>query len=608
MEQNSLKRDRNEEGNEGGPQQKKKKVLKFEQLYLQMLPSANLYERSYMHKDVITQIVVCKTDYIVTASTDGGVKFWKKQPEGIEFVKHFRAHLGPIITLSATSNGLLLTSISLDQTLKVYDVVNFDMINMIKLGYTPSTCEIFTQKSSGKSYIAVAEKGTNNIQIYDANGDEKPVRTFSVHKNPVILMKYNDLYETIVSIDSMGMIEYWSSNNFEFPTNVEFKFKTDTDLYEFAKKKTIPQSLSISNDGKLFATLGRDRFIRIFKFSTGKLHRTYDESMTTINKLQKEDHENSLSKIDDIEFGRRVAVEKEIDSVVNSDVFVTPSNVIFDETGNFILYPTLLGIKLVNIFTNKLVKILGKEEVNARFLLLALYQGKTRGSVANDNLQANAEYDPTLFCSAFKKQRFYMFTKREPDTSEDGSYTRDVFNEKPTKEDASIASIKPNSVKKKLPGSAIIHTTKGDIHLKLFGEECPKTVENFTVHGKNGYYNNIIFHRIIRNFMIQTGDPQGDGTGGQSIWGGEFEDEFVKSLRHDRPGILSMANAGPNTNGSQFFITTVACPSLDGKHTVFGRVTKGMDVVHDIEKVKTSKGDKPLEDVKILSITLGSSE
>ncbi|CAI7798199.1 unnamed protein product, partial [Closterium sp. NIES-54] len=125
----------------------------------------------------------------------------------------------------------------------------------------------------------------------------------------------------------------------------------------------------------------------------------------------------------------------------------------------------------------------------------------------------------------------------------------------------------------------VMHTTMGDIHLKLYPEECPRTVENFTTHCSNGYYEGLLFHRVIKGFMVQTGCPLGDGTGGQSIWGGEFADEFHKSLRHDRPFTLSMANAGPNTNGSQFFITTVATPWLDNKHTVFGRVVKGMDVV-----------------------------
>jgi peptidylprolyl isomerase domain and WD repeat-containing protein 1 len=150
-----------------------------------------------------------------------------------------------------------------------------------------------------------------------------------------------------------------------------------------------------------------------------------------------------------------------------------------------------------------------------------------------------------------------------------------------------------------------LHTTVGDIHIKLFPDECPKTLENFSTHCRNKYYDNLIFHRVIKGFMLQTGDPLGDGTGGTSIWGGEFADEISRDLRHDRPYTVSMANAGPNTNGSQFFITTVATPWLDGKHTVFGRVVKGADVVHAIEKTKTDKNDKPTTDIKIQSVTLG---
>ena len=151
---------------------------------------------------------------------------------------------------------------------------------------------------------------------------------------------------------------------------------------------------------------------------------------------------------------------------------------------------------------------------------------------------------------------------------------------------------------------AVIKTNMGTIEIELFADQTPKTVENFVGLSEKGYYNGVVFHRVIENFMIQGGDPTGTGRGGASLWGGKFADEIVASLKHDSPGILSMANAGPNTNGSQFFITLVATPWLDGKHTVFGKVINGMDVVYDIGKVKTGAGDKPANDVVMERVTI----
>jgi len=156
---------------------------------------------------------------------------------------------------------------------------------------------------------------------------------------------------------------------------------------------------------------------------------------------------------------------------------------------------------------------------------------------------------------------------------------------------------------------AVIKTNMGTIEIELFAKETPKTVENFVGLADKEYYNGIIFHRVIENFMIQGGDPTGTGRGGDSFWGGKFADEIVPSLKHDAPGILSMANAGPNTNGSQFFITLVATPWLDVKHTIFGKVISGMDFVSAIGKVQTSKpGDKPLKDVVMETVTIEKRE
>ena len=185
-----------------------------------------------------------------------------------------------------------------------------------------------------------------------------------------------------------------------------------------------------------------------------------------------------------------------------------------------------------------------------------------------------------------------------------------------------------NEVNEKNP-LVTVHTNLGDFTLELFPEVAPKTVENFVTHAKNGYYNGVIFHRVIEDFMIQGGDPTGTGMGGESIYGRTFEDEFSREA-FNLYGALSMANAGPNTNGSQFFIVTAkqvpaqmlkqlkdggwpeeiveeyakvgGTPWLDHRHTVFGRVVEGMDVVLKIEGVKRNAQDRPLEDVVIESM------
>ena len=185
-----------------------------------------------------------------------------------------------------------------------------------------------------------------------------------------------------------------------------------------------------------------------------------------------------------------------------------------------------------------------------------------------------------------------------------------------------------NEVNEKNP-LVTVHTNLGDFTLELFPEVAPKTVENFVTHAKNGYYNGVIFHRVIEDFMIQGGDPTGTGMGGESIYGRTFEDEFSREA-FNLYGTLSMANAGPNTNGSQFFIVTAkqvpaqmlkqlkdggwpeeiveeyakvgGTPWLDHRHTVFGRVVEGMDVVLKIEGVERNAQDRLLEDVVIESM------
>lgn len=146
----------------------------------------------------------------------------------------------------------------------------------------------------------------------------------------------------------------------------------------------------------------------------------------------------------------------------------------------------------------------------------------------------------------------------------------------------------------------VLETNQGNIVIKLFPERAPKAVENFVGLTKKGYYNGIIFHRVIKDFMIQGGDPTGTGMGGESVWGRSFEDEVSQEVKFDRKGIVAMANAGPNTNGSQFFITTAPYPWLNMKHTVFGEVIEGYEAVEKIENSPADSSDRPLSEQKII--------
>ena len=160
---------------------------------------------------------------------------------------------------------------------------------------------------------------------------------------------------------------------------------------------------------------------------------------------------------------------------------------------------------------------------------------------------------------------------------------------------------KDKGAKKMANPIAVFETNHGTFEIELFEDKAPITVKNFIDLAEKGFYDGLIFHRVIDGFMIQGGDPNGTGTGGP---GYTIPDEFHKDLKHDSEGVLSMANAGPNTGGSQFFITLAATPWLDGHHSVFGKVVKGMDVVREIGKVDTDFQDKPLAKVVMEKVTI----
>ncbi|KAA8623220.1 PpiB Peptidyl-prolyl cis-trans isomerase rotamase - cyclophilin family [Pyrenophora tritici-repentis] len=585
---------------------KKKRKLPYEKLYVAALPSATRYSKSLMHREQLCFTTFTPhTDFLITSSNDGVVKFWKKDFGGIEFVKEFKAHISDITSVSVSADGRSFATAGVDKTINIFDVITFDLLAMLTVEYVPKAVCWVHGRGASFPQLAVSSEENSWIRIYDGRGENpEPLQTLkSIHRVPVTLMAYNNHYDCVVSVDKGGMVEYWKPNgNYEKPDNV-WSLKSSTNLFDFKKSKCVPSSLTISPTGNQFATFSfPDRKIRIFDFATGKLYRTYDESIETITSMQQAG--TSVQHLEDMEFGRRLGIERELD---DQPALQPLCNVIFDETSNFILYGSMYGIKVISTLTNKLSKLYGLEESALRPLHLTLYQGQpekkgvvTVEMAASDNplLQEAEARDAMLVSTACHKQRFYMYTN---DTAFSKS-TRDIVNEKPRPSASSSknSSSGPSSTD---ATTAILHTTYGDITIRLFPSAAPKAVLNFITHARNNYYNNVIFHRVIRKFMIQTGDPLGDGTGGESIWGKEFEDEFGGGLKHDRPYTVSMANAGRDSNGSQFFITTEKAPWLDGKHTIFGRAIAGMDVVHKIENAKVYK-EKPEEDIKIISISV----
>ncbi|XP_013789836.1 peptidyl-prolyl cis-trans isomerase-like 2, partial [Limulus polyphemus] len=251
----------------------------------------------------------------------------------------------------------------------------------------------------------------------------------------------------------------------------------------------------------------------------------------------------------------------------------------------------------------KNLKIIDEEEEKAK--ASGMYTLKAIGSTAKNILdELNKEYKPPeknekakVVADKFNAAHFstgavaagFTSTTFEPTTKHESAILEDDI-------------VRYSRVKKK--GYVQLLTNCGPLNLELHCDLTPKACENFIKLCQNNYYNDTIFHRSIRNFMIQGGDPTGTGKGGQSFWGEPFKDEFRPNLSHQGRGILSMANSGRDINKSQFFITFRSCQHLDRKHTIFGRVVGGLDTLNNIERIETDDKDKPIEDIKILKVAV----
>jgi peptidylprolyl isomerase domain and WD repeat-containing protein 1 len=527
------------------------------------IPTTSHYHVSFMHKSTVRHVLSsARHGYVVTACEDGIVKFWKRTPPTLpeekeastdnkslptttpclEFVKSFTAHIGPVVALCLDPSEDTVASIGEDGLIKLYDVSTFDATAMVKTNQSFGNAACFLQDAAQDSLLAISDASNGTIYIYSTTSLQ-PVQTVSLHSKPVTALAYNSQHKCCVSADEQGILEVWdcttgskegqvvgascsmANNQLEHPS------KMDTDLYSLAKKNTYARSLSMSNN--YFVVYGADHKVRVYQLTTGKIQVRYDERLDVY-----------ASKIDtygmdSIEYGKRAATEREMEEQKDY-----PSQLVqMDPSERYLLIATMVGIKVIEWKKNKVLKIIGKADASQlRFLSFChcLGDAKTnqqmqlaRGastSIATADKQVTK--DSLIVVLAFNQRRFYVFSHVDPlkDAEQAKSINRDIWNEVPTAQDQLLGSegnAAGGAAQVTAYSKAILRTTMGDIHIKFF-LEVPKTLENFCGHARSGYYDNVIFHRIIQGFMLQTGDPLGDGTGGESIWGGEFEDEFVR--------------------------------------------------------------------------------
>lgn len=334
----------------------------------------------------------------------------------------------------------------------------------------------------------------------------------------------------------MGILEIWdttqgttegqvvgapcsmSRNQLEYPS------KMDTDLYCLAKKKTYPRCISIS--ARYFVVYGADHKVRIFNITTAKVEVRYDERLKVYAS-------KSFTKygMDSIEYGKRAATEREMEDQ-DQPLTDLPSKLVqMDLSEQYLLVSTMIGIKIIDWKRNKLIKVIGQADASQyRFLSFCLCLGdakmnqqmqlaRGKGNSIAMGEKKDEVNNSIVVALAYQQRRFYVFSHTDPlleqeEGSVDTTTNRDIWNEVPTAQDQLLVSEGGHGgiSQNKNMSKAILRTTKGDIHIKLF-PEVPKTLENFCEHARSGYYDGVLFHRVISNFMLQTGDPLGDGVG-----------------------------------------------------------------------------------------------
>lgn len=457
------------------------KLIENLESYLNELPSQSAFETSIVQTSKVCEVLFSSTQgsasgFLISITTDSEVQFWKKKYGSVEFVRKYRAHYSPFIAACLSYDGSLLATAAHDKTIKIFDVANFDMINLINLPFVPLSLSFIFSKNDPVAKLIVSDSLSSDIAVYDAKGDSNNFEILKgFHKLPISLLAYNARTDSVVSIDVGGAIEYWQIDSLikgtvvfpKYPQQILFEHKFSTDLYVFKKSKTPPTSLVFSPDFKYFVTYGfTDNIIRMFDFSTGKIIFSIDESVNSVTKLRTKKQQEFSNKfqlsLDGMDFDRRCAIEETTSSrsigqlqYIADQAYLaekgdklkleklneTPKQEqllvqrpCFDDRGRTLIYPSMTGIKIVSAKTGILHKVIGSAESD-RYLRCSLFQDvpegstisaiNTDGSISNNPLLEASRHgsDPTLACTALNRERVFLFTRRLPSENED----RDVF-------------------------------------------------------------------------------------------------------------------------------------------------------------------------------------
>lgn len=576
--------------------------------YLQRLPSSEMYYRSYMHKENLQFVASsAQNNFFLSMSVDGVLKFWHRDTglagnSEIEFVKLISTKDGSFYSYSISYDGRYIATGFKNGRVCIFEISSFDLINRFDFKVPDGVIVCFFHDPMDPIYmlgIAFSHKpDIVLVDIYSVVNEKNTIpsllKTFNrSNSKPITAMSFIEEKNCAVSVDEDGVIEFWNCNG-ETP-KFDYQSTFDTDLYALAENSLKAISIAVAKTGKYFAICCSDWSVRIFDVNTGKIIQTIADDMPSVlpivSKNQKSDSNNDgenkniftekdLYGLDQDDYDSRVLIERQYRASISYYC------VEFDDTGNIILFPSMFGLKYISVHTGEILRMIGKVEKHERFNSVSLLQNQS-----NDEI-------PMAILTAFEKQRFYLFTTKPPESSK-----RDVVNEKSIEKQSKSIRVK-KVAPAKLPTIATLHTSFGSIKFEMYPDECPLTVENFVTHSKRGYYDNIRIHRVVRDFCIQTGDPTGTGTGGESIWGKNFDDEILPDGHtFDEPGMVGMANNGTNSNASQFFITTQKAPFLNGKHTCWGKVLEGMENIRRMELEKVDLHHHPINEIKLTSIT-----